>query len=155
MKAMTNVNILVGSITAILNSGLTDPISHRQGSFFFGPNDEINFQKYMPKGKVFGAPAFSDNHSYGVNPSRSKEYNIHVEFYTQRNMKDRTTGYKDEQLVTYFLEEIENKVYDNLGSLGQVVIVESRNEDTEGILQVPGMSVIIGRHLFVLRERRG
>lgn len=152
--AMASTNTIIGSLIRIYNdsSKLPDPISGRVGSFFFGPNQEIVFTRYMPKGKVEGGITFSDDKSFGRAPKRAKHYNIHVSFFTSEGIVDRNTGYKNEELVNDYLDRIEQVTLTNTGSVGQVVLESMQVEEDPWYVQENG--TYRGRYLFVFKDRR-
>lgn len=150
---MVTTNSIVGSLLKVYNNtnNLADPIS-RIGSFFFGPNQELVFNRYMPKGKVEGGITFSDDKSFGASPERTKHYNIHVSFFTGEGIVDRYTGYKNDELVNDYLDKIEQVTLVNLGSVGNVVLDTMQVEEEPWYVAEQG--VYRGRYLFVFKNRR-
>lgn len=112
---MTNVNHsgLIGSMINLLNNtgSLADPYNGtRTGSFFFGPNQTLVFQKYMPKGQVIGTNWSEENPSFGRSYQRDEYYTLEVYFYTKSGDVGSGTTIKDRELVLDYLRRIRNIV---------------------------------------------
>lgn len=117
---MTDINTIIRDVKTILNSGsnVVDCYNGtRVGSLFFGPNDDMNFSKYMPKGQVTDQNINSERYTFGNKPRREKSPAIFVYFFTKKGDKDFTTGYKDKELVNDYLDRIEKAINDNIGSI--------------------------------------
>ena len=128
---MVDANRIIGSLLNIYNNGnlVTDPTAPRTGSFFFGPNQELVFRDRAPKGKVTAGLTFSDNKGFGTPANREKNYNIAVAFVTQHGFVDPNTGLKNEQLVNQYMSLIEDVTVANVGSIGEVQLIDIEMED--------------------------
>lgn len=151
---MASTNSIIGSVLLVLNDSnkLLDPIANRNGSFFFGPNQQLEFRYNAPKGKVSGGVTFSDNYSFGSPKKRSKHYNIHIGFFTPSGTTDSNTGFKNEELVFDYMEKIEQAIMDNMRSLGHVTL--ERAEIEEEPFFIEESNVYGARQLFVFEDRK-
>ena len=111
---------LLGSMADYLNDNLTDPLSStRAGSYVFGPDMDINTQKYTPKVQV--TDAFTDDpsdYSFGANPRRNKFNVVNIIYFAHKGAKytESSVEYKDRRLVYLFLSKIQDMVGSAAGS---------------------------------------
>ena len=117
---MVHLGSITEEVRTLLNDNLVDVFSGtRAGSFVFGPDHEINYQKYMPKIQVVGGGTISKRDSFCTNWMRDKVYTVNVIFFTKfgDSGSDLTSGIKNKQLVSYYMEEIEKTIKTNMGSV--------------------------------------
>lgn len=152
--SMAEINSLIGSLLTIYNNSgsLVDPVVNRNGSFFFGPAQEISFRNEGAKGKVSGGVSFSDERTFGARPMRTKHYNIRVGFFTPQGFTDRTYGLKNIDLVQKYLELIDQATNDNITVLGNVALERVEMPDEPGL--IPDMQAYGGAWLFVFKDRK-
>jgi len=115
------MNKIIGSVLDILNNSayLTDPYNgSRVGSFFFGPDQELNLKKYMPKGQVTDSELSTNRYSFGSASKRKSEPTINIYFYTLRGDKDPNTDNKNKSLVYDYLEKIEDALCNHMDEVG-------------------------------------
>lgn len=148
MATGKNANQLVGSVLDLLNnsSNLELPYSGYVGSFFFGPNQEISFTRYLPKGRVRIGSNDMDGKSFGNGWKRDKMHNLHFDFFTNHNYRD-TQGNKDVELLTRYSSLIEDALRNNVGSYGGFMIVDME-DDVE-----PQRAEEIENNLWVVSKR--
>ena len=153
--ANTDVNKITGSLLNLFNNSavISKPYDGYVGSFFFGPNQELSFRNDQPKGRVIADETFMDNKSFGTRFGYDKTYNIFVDFYTIRGVKD-SEGKTNYELVNKYLQKIEDAIVDYPNTFGPVTIVNIADQDAPTPLDDVGNNVIGGRKLIVLRERR-
>lgn len=116
-------NELIGSVVDYLNDNLYDPnSSNRIGSYVFGPDKEMNFKRQLPKVQVVFDNESSVDRSQGSNYKRTKVTFITPIFFTGTGDLDSTSNLKNEPLVMYMLEEIEQTLkgttFDNFHLIG-------------------------------------
>lgn len=153
--ALTNHNLLVGSLVNLFNNSsvIPKPYSDYSGSLFFVPDQELTFRNNSPKGRVSYDETFIENKSFGNGFGYDKVYNIFVDFYTIRGVKD-TEGNQGFALTARYLQLIEDAVVANHSSIGPVTVVNIADQEAPLPLDDLGNNVIGGRKLIVFRERR-
>jgi hypothetical protein len=152
----TNVNLLTGSLLTLFNNSsvISKPFSDYSGSLFFGPNQELTLRSSAPiKGRIRPQPTFMENKSFGTSFEYDKVYNIFVDFYTVRHVKD-STGLQDYELVNRYMQLIEDAVVTYPNNFGPVSIVEFGEEDAPALPDDNSNNVIGATKLLVFRERR-
>lgn len=151
---MASTNGIIGSVLSVLNdtSKLADPIAGRNGSFFFGPNQQLEFRYNAPKGKVTGGVTFSDDFSFGSPKRRSKHYNIHVGFFTPTGFVGSGNIFKNEELVNDYMERIEQTIMNNMRSIGHVTLESVEIEEEPFFIEE--QNVYGARQLFVFEDRK-
>ena len=110
---------VLGSLTDYLNDNLLDPYgSGRVGSHIFGPDLDMNFNKYTPKGQVSDESQETDDYSFGNNPKRTRFPIVNVYYYVNKHdvYNDSGVSYKGRRLVWFMLDKIENAVGSATGS---------------------------------------
>jgi len=150
---MTDMNIITGSLLVIYNdqSKLTDPLgADRVGSFIFGPNQEINYARGFPKGKITGDITFSDEKTFGTPFVRSKHYNVHVTLFTHHGYTDSTYKFKNEELLHQYIDLIEQATINN--RINGTTLEEIRMEEEP--FKLPDKKLHGVRYLFVFKDRK-
>ena len=118
-----DMRLAIDRVGSLLEANLTDPVaSTRIGSYVFGPDMELNFNKYMPKVQVtdrrIDVPRNSK--SFGQPFQKTKEAQIIVAYHNKKGDKYTTGGvtYRDRDYTHFFLQEIENVLGSNLSNIG-------------------------------------
>jgi len=147
-----DTDLLIGSILTNLNntSILTDPFNGtRIGSFVFGPDQELNFNKYMPKGHIDFNSKEHENKSYGRAFLMDGVHIIDITFFTRKGDVGSGTTKKNVSLVLNYIDLIGSAIRQNniVGfSLADIGIVESINYN-------PTNGIYFGTLPVVYRER--
>ena len=121
---MVTKTIIAQEIVDILNNSgsMTDPLgSSRVGSFCFMPHQDLSYNRQLPKIKLsFNSQDEPDSKSMGKTNIKLQKYiSINAWIYVNDNQKITVDGqkYKEEELVDYIQEEIENAIVANQSSI--------------------------------------
>lgn len=141
---------LVGSVVDRLNSNLQDPYNGtRTGSWVFGPDKEINYNRYMPKIQVLFDGEGTSDKSKGNNFKRTKQTTLLIGFFTKDGDIGSYSELKNRNLVLYMIEKIEQdlKSYqmDNFSLMGV--------GDVERLTYMPEHSIHLGAIPFFYKRR--
>lgn len=113
---MANSDNLVGSILGILNdsSKMTDFYNGtRIGSYFFGPNQELTFNKYMPKGYVDIGTKTPKDKSFGTGFKHDNSHTINITYFVRQGEVGSGTTKKNRSLLYHVVDVIESSLKNN------------------------------------------
>lgn len=109
---MVNVmDVITEELNVLNNTGsLNDCFQGtRTGSFFFGPNQELTFERMMPKGQVIDGDVDYEDSSFGAGRIKDKVFRTEIYFFTRKGDIGSNTGNrKDRELMHLYLERIQN-----------------------------------------------
>jgi len=115
---MPDKNTVIDNILNVLNDHATDYYNgDRIGSLAFGPDEEINFGKYMPKYQVLEGDYSTLEKSFGLNFARDKTFLAEIYCYTIRDDVGSNTNYKNRQLINQCLKDVELTIGSYVGSI--------------------------------------
>ena len=114
---------LIGSVITRLNYDLTDEYNGtRNGSYVFGPDQEINFNRFMPKIQVVFNGETTVDKSQGNDFKRTKTTTISTYVYSKKGDVGSYSQLKNRDLVLYMLDQIEKSLksykMDNFSLMG-------------------------------------
>jgi hypothetical protein len=147
--AQVNSRILVGSVLSILNNTSYLPDCYngtRQGSFFFGPDQEINFSRIMPKGQVTVGETTTGQQTFGRPFNREKNATLVVNFYAKRGDIGSGNNLQNRDLVYHYYELIERALVNHAIMNTQVI-----PEEQEPVIYLQDESVYIGTQMFTFK----
>lgn len=118
-----DITLAMSRIISTLESSLTDPISSsRVGSYVFGPDQELNFNRMTPKVQVTdnNIAVSPDTKSFGQPFQKTKEGQIYLFYYNKKTDTYSETGstYKGRSYNKLFIQKMEDLVGSNLSNMG-------------------------------------
>jgi len=126
---------LIGSVVSRLNSNLSDEYNGtRNGDYVFGPDQKINFNRFMPKYQVVFNGETTVDKSIGNDFTRTKNTTISVYAFSKRGDTGSYSQLKNRDLILYLLDKAEESLksyrMDNFSLIG-VGDIEDFNYITE------------------------
>jgi len=147
---MTSTHELIGSVVDRLNSNLIDEFNGtRVGSYTWGPDQDILYNKYMPKIQVTFEDETSLDRSFGTSFLRTKPTTINTWVFSKKGDIGSFTGLKNKNLVFKILDQIEtslkgyNMARFSLADVGDMTDVDYNGEN----------DFYYGRRQFVYKRR--
>jgi len=147
---MTSPHELVGSVITRLNSNLVDEYGGtRIGSYVFGPEQELIFNKYMPKFQVKFTTESTNDRTFGTSFLKTKPTTLDIWAFTKRGDIGSYTGLKNINLILELLDQVET----SLGSYTMSRFSLTNIGDTDEVDYNAESSFYYGRKQFIYKRR--